>query len=235
MWFHSRIPLQRIRPVALRSIKPSALGDIIHSLPVLEALRIRFPEAHICWVVNRSYEPLIQGHPALNSTLPFDRQVFKRGLLATLRTAYQFAQEVRKRRFDLVIDLQGLLRTGLMTLATCSPRRVGMGTAREGSRYCYTDVIPTPDSDKEHAIDRYWRIAEALGVGDLPKRFRIPIPESARFWVDSQLQSCPRPWTMFAVGSRWLTKRWPPDSFAALAQRAQNTYGGTAIFIGAAR
>src|SRR5215208_5886267 len=94
-------------------IKPSALGDIVHALPVLTALRTRFPAAGITWVVNRSCEPLLAGHPDLTDTLPFDRGALK-GVRA-LATAWSFVRELRRRRFDLVSDMQGLLRSGLMT------------------------------------------------------------------------------------------------------------------------
>jgi heptosyltransferase-1 len=231
--FGRHLPLSEIRARRIALIKPSALGDIIHSLPILEALRHRFPNSHITWIVNRAYEPLLEGHPALDETLPFDRQSMKKGIRPALAAAIEMLKQLRRRRFDLVFDLQGLLRSGLMSAATGAGRRVGLGTAREGSRFFYTEVIPTPDADKTHAIDRYWLVAEALGVGHLPKSFRVPISESARRWASDQLRDCPRPWLFLGVGARWLTKRWPPESFAVLAQRAQQQYGGTVLFIGA--
>ena len=124
------------RRIAL--IKPSALGDIVHSLPVLTALRVRFPAARITWVVNSAYEPLIRNHPDLTDTLAFDRGMFKKRRVAGHRYAVSFGRELRRRQFDLVIDLQGLFRTGLMCLATRAPRRIGFANAREGSRYAYT-------------------------------------------------------------------------------------------------
>jgi len=233
MFRRRRPPLAEIQAKRIALIKPSALGDIIHALPVLEAVRQRFPAAHIGWVVNRSYEPLLERHPALDETIPVDRQSAKRGLGAMFRTALHVLKQLRRRRFDLVIDLQGLLRSGLMAGATGAQRRVGLGTAREGSRYFYSDVIATPEADKQHAVDRYWLVAEALGVGHLTKRFRVPIAPEARWWVDAQLRDLPRPWLFLGVGARWLTKRWPPEHFAELVRRAQKQFGGSALFIGA--
>src|SRR5438094_2496839 len=88
-------------------IKPSALGDIVHSLPVLTALRGRYPDAHITWVVNRSYEPLLHGHPDLDATLAFDRGLIRKAPLRGVLGFLQFVRELRRRNFDLVIDLQG--------------------------------------------------------------------------------------------------------------------------------
>src|SRR5438874_8887445 len=169
------LPLDRLSPRRLALIKPSALGDVVHALPVLSALRQRFPDARITWVVNKSYEPLLAGHPDLTDTLAFDRTAMRRGLRRAVAYSLGFAAELRRRRFDLVIDLQGLLRTGLMCLATGAPVRVGFANAREGSRYAYTHKVRVPDADRIHAVDRYWRVAEALGAGDVPKRFRVPL------------------------------------------------------------
>jgi len=227
-------PLPEIHAKRIALIKPSALGDIIHSLPVLEALRVRFPNAHISWIVNRSYESLLRGHPALDETIPIDRQVFKKGLGSAWRSLVQLVGTLRRARFDLTIDLQGLLRSGLIAAFTSSSRRVGLATAREGSRYFYTDIIPMPHGMVEHAVDRSWRVAEAFGVGELPKKFRLAIPDEAREWALAELRSCPRPWLAFGVGARWLTKRWPTASFAVLAKRAQKKFGGTVLFVGAA-
>ena len=113
-------------------LKPSALGDIVHALPVLTALREQFPDAHITWVVNKAYESLLVGHPHLSETLPFDRGAFKRDPRKAVTYSLRFADELRRRRFDVVIDLQGLLRTGLMCAATGAPVRVGFANAPRG-------------------------------------------------------------------------------------------------------
>jgi lipopolysaccharide heptosyltransferase I len=216
-------------------LKPSALGDIVHSLPVLSALRRRFPEASITWVVNRSYEPLLQGHPDLDATLPFDRGVGRRGWLRAAASHSRFALALWRQRFDLVVDLQGLLRSGLMTRATGAARRVGLSTAREGAAYFYTDTIDVPGGLKGlHAVDRYWRVADALGVGDGPRVFTLPVREDARRAAAAALRGSPRPWMAFGVGSRWQTKRWRPAHFAALARKARAAFGGTVVFVGSA-
>src|SRR5438105_10972343 len=165
------------RRVAL--IKPSALGDIMHSLPVLTALRQRFPEARITWVVNRVYEPLLRNHPDLDATLPFDRRLLRTGWLAGAWAFTQLLGQLRRQDFDLAIDLQGLLRTGLMSLATGARRRLGLASAREGARWFYTDIV-NDRIGPTHALDRYWRVAEALGAGAGDEEFRLPLDEASR-------------------------------------------------------
>jgi heptosyltransferase I len=139
---------------------------------------------------------------------------------------------LRRRQFDLVLDLQCLLRSGLMARASGARRRVGLGSAREGARWFYTDIVPVPDYDTTHAVDRYWRVAEALGIDDQSLRFHVPIPERARTWAAEMLANQPRPWIMVGPGSRWQTKRWPPTHFAQLVDRARRRFGGTAILVG---
>ncbi len=231
MTMPTRVPLEHYQPRRIAIIKPSALGDIVHALPVLTALRRRYPGAHIAWIVNRSYEPLLHSHPDLDETLPFDRHSGRRWGRAAFRFL-RFLHRIRREEFDLAVDLQGLARSGLMAVATGAPRRVGLSSAREGGRWAYTDVIPVPDFQTLHAVDRYWLVVEALGAGTTAKEFRVPIADSARRWADDQLQHLPRPWLVFGVGARWITKRWPPSHFAVLAQRAQARYGGTAIMVG---
>lgn len=228
------MPLDGLAPRRIAFLKPSALGDVVHSLPVLTALRARFPLARITWVINTAYEPLVRNHPDLTDTLPFDRGAFKRGVWAAARYAASFAAELRRRQFDLVIDLQGLLRTGLMCLATCAPVRVGFANAREGSRYAYTHKVRVTDAFRIHAVDRYWRVAEFLGAGDVPKRFHVPLDANEVEAARRDLDELPRPWVAVAVGAKWLTKRWQAAHFAELLGRAQGRFGGTALFVGTA-
>jgi lipopolysaccharide heptosyltransferase I len=232
MFGRNRPPLSAYHAERIALIKPSALGDIIHSLPVLTALRRRYPNAHITWVVNQVYAPLLQGHRDLDDVLPFDRRASHRGLRAAIRSWSGFLSELRRRRFDLAIDLQGLSRSAVMMAATGAKRRIGLSTAREGATWTYTDVVKVADFNAIHAVDRCWRIAEAFGVGDQPKAFHVPIPDEARRWAEATMRGYPRPWLMLGPGARWMTKRWPPEHFAALARRAWDIYGGTVFFVG---
>ncbi len=228
-----RPPLHELAPRRIALIKPSALGDIVHSLPVLSALRRRFPAAQIAWIVNRVYEPLLLGHPDLDEIIPFDRSALHSGVVRGALSLASFLRRLRRCRFDLVLDLQGLLRTGLMALATGAPRRIGLHGAREGAPWFYSDVVPVPDFDSMHAVDRYWLAARALGAtGD--KVFHIPLSGDARAWANGQLRGHPRPWLAVGVGARWQTKRWPAAHFAALVRMAQGHFGGTAFFVGGA-
>jgi heptosyltransferase-1 len=225
----TRPPLTELSPRRIAIIKPSALGDIVHSLPVLTAIRERFSTAHITWVVNRAYASLLNGHPHLDAVLPYERGS-RRDVSAAVVSVLRLGRRLHAERFDLVLDLQCLFRTGLMAAATGAVRRVGLSTAREGAAHFYTDIVP--DEWSAHAVDRYWRVAAALGAGDGPKQFHVPLDPAAVAWTAEQLAGFPRPWLVVGVGARWLTKRWPPEHFAALVNATQQQFGGTAIFIG---
>jgi heptosyltransferase-1 len=227
-----RSPLAEYEAHRIALIKPSSLGDILHSLPLLTALRQRYPQAHITWIINQGYECLVRGHPDLTDTLAFDRTAGRAGWWVGARTFARFLAGIRSRHFDLVIDLQGLFRSGLMAAASGAPRRVGLSTAREGATLFYTDVVRIADAAKVHAVDRYWRVAEVLGGGAGPRRFHVPLTEEAQRWAGDALAPLPRPWLMVGVGSRWRTKRWPPGHFAALIRRGQRRFGGSTILVG---
>ncbi len=216
--------LGRLQPRRICLIKPSALGDVVQTLPLLPVLKQRFPEAQISWVINRELRDLIDGHPLLHESIPFDRHGGWSPWLTLLRT-------LRQRRFDLVFDLQGLLRTAVMTAATGAKVRVGLETAREGSRFSLNCVIPgTPREMAAHA--RYWRVADVLGLGDMPGESSIATSEADREWAANQLSRLPRP--VFAVhpGARWITKRWPVEKFAGLLIRAQRAWSGSVLILG---
>src|SRR5258708_4081375 len=120
-----RVLLDALTPHRVCLIKPSSLGDVVHALPVLSSLKQRWPEARFSWVINSGLRSLVEGHPDLDEAIPFDRARMHAGP-AGLRRFASFVGELRKRRFDLAIDLQGLLRSGLMTWATGARVRVGL-------------------------------------------------------------------------------------------------------------
>ena len=224
------IPLEKIRRILL--IKPSALGDMVQALPVLSVLRERLPAAHIAWVINKSYAPLLEGHPHLDEILSFDRASWRRGVTNGFAATLRFFRLLRRAHFDLVIDLQCLLRSAMFSWASAAPVRIGLTSAREGAGWFYTHHVKD-SRETEHAVDRYWHVAEALGLGEQPKRFVLPVNAEAEAWADEVLSKMPRPWLAVSVGSRWLTKRWPVAHFQGLLTRAGNHAGGSAIFVGA--
>jgi lipopolysaccharide heptosyltransferase I len=219
-------------------IKPSSLGDIVHALPVLSGLRQRYPQAEIAWLAGSPYVTLLRAHPALNEVIPFDRRRY--GMVGRdLRVSVHFADFLHKlwsRRFDLAIDLQGLLRSGLLALASGARFRIGFANARELGWLFYTHRIP-PGSSDSHAVDKNYRVAEALGFAQLPKDFALHLPPGTEERASAILEQAglaQRPYAVLVPAARWQTKRWPTENFARLADAAAQRLGLAVVLIGAA-
>jgi heptosyltransferase-2 len=220
--------LPQLQPRRVCLIKPSALGDIVQTLPVATMLRQRWPDVHLSWVVNRSLAGILENQPDLNEVIAFDRG--KRGL-GQVTSIISLARRLRRERFDLVIDLQGLFRSGVMTLATGAGRRVGFSNAREGARWTYTDRVEIPTRDLP-ALEKYRRVAAALGCEGEPPAARFGVSEAHRNWALEQLARLPRPWLAIVPGAQWETKRWPVAHFVETARRAQREFSCGVVLLG---
>lgn len=208
-------------------IKPSSLGDLVHAMPTLAALRERFPQAEVTWLVKRQWAPLVDVIAGVDHVCSVS-EGFK-GWLGQVPA-------LRRAGYDLVVDLQGLFRSGAMAwLAGCS-RRVGFATAREGSPLFYTQRVVVPPTPM-HAVDRYLLVAEALGATrPTPPRFEFIDRSDDRQAVDTILTRAGmaphQVWIAMNVSARWETKRWPPQHFAEVADRLSQAHGLSVVLIG---
>jgi heptosyltransferase-1 len=181
-------------------VKPSSLGDVVHTLPTVNLIRRRHPDAHIAWLINRELTSLLKKCPVINEIIEFPRHDHAKLLALVSR--------LRKGKFDLVVDLQGLLRSGMMTWMTGAPRRIGLSDAREGSRLFYTEIVNVP---RAHAVDRYLLAANHLGCDISPVEFPLGLPDAPRSTLHA-----PRPLIAVNPLARWETKLWGDDNFSAL-------------------
>lgn len=205
-------------------IKPSALGDVVQALPLLPVLHQRFPSARISWVINHELADLIDGHPNIDELLVFRRR-------GTARDYLQLLHELRQREFDLVFDLQGLMRSGVMAAATRAPLRIGLETSREGAGLaCHESIAGT--GRKVAAFNRYWRVAEEFGGAGQTPRTILPINTADHEWAAKQLSGLSGPVLAIHPGARWITKRWPVEKFAVVANKAMRQYGFSVVILG---
>lgn len=199
-------------------VKPSSLGDVVHALPVLHGLRTRFPNAKIDWLIATSFAALLEDHPLIDELIPFDRKRYGRMLTSPSAGAgfLQFVRMLRGRRYDLVIDLQGLFRSGFLSRATGARVRIGFRKAREGAKMFYTHHLICDNADM-HAVDRNYLVAELLGFGDVPISFPLPLSETTTTSAATLLADCgvdtARGYVVIAPGARWETKVWPAERF----------------------
>lgn len=186
-------------------IKLSAVGDVVHTIPVLNKLRRRYPLARIDWLVRPQIADLVRHHPAISNVLLFARQewdTLTRTAWPALRNLGGLVAELRSARYDLTIDMQGQFRTALFTLASGAPVRIGFDRprpeiwqrserrlpaaayrhgwkgAREGAWIAYTHPIRISTLDA-HAVDRYLRVGAMLGCDDEPADFSFVIPDAS--------------------------------------------------------
>ena len=151
-------------------VKPSSLGDIVHTLPAVHLIRRRWPHLRLAWLVNPEFAPLLAGNPDIDEVVPFPRRDF-RGL-AGLRRLLAWRRAFRTRPApDVVLDFQGLLRSALVARWSRAPHIIGLTDSREGARFLHHHRIAV--NAASHAVERNLTMARALGA-DGPVRFPLP-------------------------------------------------------------
>jgi lipopolysaccharide heptosyltransferase I len=208
-------------------IKPSSLGDIVHAMPTVAALRRTHPSAKVTWLVKRQWVDIVERIDGVDRVWPVGS-----GLMGWLSEV----SALRAERFDIAVDLQGLFRSAVMGWLSGAPHRVGFANAREGSPWWYTQPVLVPTGEM-HAVDRYLLVAKAMGAETpCPVEFRFRIPQADHDEVARLLSHAGiapgTSWVAMNVSARWPTKRWPAASFAAVADQLNREGLGPVLFIG---
>jgi heptosyltransferase I len=242
-------------------IKLSAVGDVVHTIPVLNKLRGRYPAAQLDWLMNPAIAELLRHHPAITNVIEFAREEWSAPWrLAPYASYAQLALQLREARYDLVIDMHGQFRTAILTLATGAPVRIGFDRprahvwdasmrklpeqarkhawrgAREGSWLAYTHHIPVPTLDR-HAVDRYLSVGPILGLDENAADFSFPISQGTSSRVESLLRLHGiggGAIVTIAPGTIWETKHWGSNKFAEVARHFMGK-GFAVILIGSRR
>jgi lipopolysaccharide heptosyltransferase I len=201
-------------------VRPSALGDVCRTVPVLATLRRAWPEAVIDWLVQDEFAAAIEAHPALDEAVRFPRQQFARWWRspAVARRLAGWLADLGRRRYDLVIDCQGLSRSGLITWATRARRRVGPRGARELGWLGYTVRHPVPRA--AHTVRQMMSLLVAEGLEPVYD-MRLYAAEADRAWWAAQraeLGMAGGAYAVLAPTTRWPSKRWPQDRWSQLIE-----------------
>lgn len=201
-------------PRQILVIRPSALGDVCRTVPVVASLRRAYPEAAIDWVVQDAFVGAVERHPAVRRVIPFPRkrlgEAMRRGRLGEV---FAFLRTLREPGYDAVIDAQGLVRSAIFAWATRAPRRVGYANAQEFGWLAYTDKVREPMD--RHTVDRMLGLLGPLGVEAVRDMRLFADPQA----VSDVVMEYPEPYAVVAPTSRWAAKRWPADRFAELVKR----------------
>lgn len=214
-------PARRILVVRL-----TALGDILHTVPAVAALRAAHPKAKIDWVVDRKWAPVLEGSPALDEVIPFDRH--------SVWNIVDCVERLRGNRYDCAIDFQGLYKSSILAALSGAPRRIGFERAwarEEGAAMFYTERV-TPSG--RHVSELNYSLAEHAGATRPPAPdYPLRVPAGGAASVRSRLHDLGITGDYAVIGpaGSWRAKCWPPERFGALCREIEARGGARIVVI----
>ncbi len=209
-------------PKRILIVRPSALGDVCKTVPVLASLRRAFPEARIDWLVQDTFADAVAHHPGLDRVILFDRAGMGRRMrMLRPGLALAFISKLRKAKYELVLDCQGLARSSLFTRVTGARKRIGHADVPELAWLGYN--IKVDEENRLHTVDRMLSLVKAAGVEPV-QDMRLFTSPASQHWALQRLGD-DRPVTVIAPTSRWSGKRWPKERFAQVAKHLLDNHG----------
>ena len=201
-------------------IRTSALGDVVHALPVLTALRRALPQARLGWVVESGFAPMLEDHPDLDEIVRVDLRGWRKSLLrpSTRREISKAISQLRDFRADVALDLMGNHKGGALAWLSGAPRRIGLQRADRREPSSAVWLSEHAAAAGRHAVERALAVLAPLGVAPDSvefggaKIFSYVPPEAAR-WLEMHSE----PFAFLHPGAAWVNKRYPPESWGAAA------------------
>jgi lipopolysaccharide heptosyltransferase I len=224
-------------------LRLSAVGDVIRTLPAVQALKEQAPSSSITWIVEEPSQAFLESQPEVDSVILFPRKKWTRGI-KSLRTVWKtlgemrrFIVGLRKPKFDVVLDFHGILKSGLLSFLSGSPKRIGYDrrSTKEGNSL-FSNVKVKLSKEKISRFERNFALLRGMGLEVMDFKYRLHIPSGDREYVASFLKSFAtplrRPLIAIHPGTslKAVFKRWPPDQYARLADRLVRELGATVIF-----
>lgn len=220
------IPLADARFDRIGIVMMSAVGDAVHVLPVLNALKRHSPSSHISWVLQPGPATLVRGHPQVDEIILFDRARGRRAFTDIKR-------QLATRPFDLVLNLQVYFKAGIVTSFTRAPIKLGFDKrrARDLNWLFTTHRIP-PHALGQHVQDQYFEFLLALGVEVEPVAWHLGPWEHERAWQQEFYSRIERPVAAIVVATSKPEKDWPPERWAQVVDVLHNEYGMQPVLVG---
>ena len=226
-------------------VKPSSLGDVVHTLPLVHALKRNHPSCFIGWIVQKGFQGILQSDPAIDEIIPISipstsdphaaRGAFIRAASATLATLRRLRKGFKNHPYDLVLDLHASFRSGLLGLTNPRGFRIGFRDAKELNTLFQHRLVGN-NPDNRHAVDKNVAFAEYLECSTLPEDYRIVVDPKARKRVSEFLQESGVPEGARIVyanpAARWETKYWTEEAWAELADLLIERAGAAVVFSG---
>jgi len=216
------VPLDRVCIVML-----AAVGDAVHALPVINAIKREHPKAHITWVMQAgALTNLLTGHPAVDEVIPFVRADGWRGFAAVRR-------QVQEREFDCVLVLQPYLKSGIVASFSKSPVILGFNRARARDLSWVFSTHRLPAHPLQHMQDQYLEFAQWLGIDPLPLTWKIgPWNDAEREWQRAFMSQFDRPIVPIVVATSKPQKDWPAERWAEVCDALSSDYGLQPVLVG---
>lgn len=215
-------------PAKLCIVMLSALGDAVHVLPVVNALKRAWPDTRITWLIQPVPHRLVRDHPAVDRFVVFHR---RKGL-AAWRSFRDAASRLRDRRYDLVLGLQVYAKAGILTALTRADVKLGFDRARARDlNWLVTDeqIAPHP---VQHVQDQYFEFLHHLGVDPDPVEWRVPLTEEDRAAQRAFFDGLERPACAVVVGTSKPEKNWTPDGYARVMDALDADFGMRPVIVG---
>ncbi|WP_133510422.1 glycosyltransferase family 9 protein [Candidatus Thiosymbion oneisti] len=222
---------------AILLVRLSAIGDIVFASPLVATLRRAYPQAHIAWLVQSEYRSLLEHHPDLDEVIVWPirewRALWRRRRFGRLAREFRAScKHLRARRFDLALDLQGLLKSGLVTHLSGARERIGLGS-REGSRWLMSRVVPR-GGDSRRIGSEYRFLAESLGLPTHDFSMAVPYgPQAADFARELiEREGLSHGFAVICPFTTRPPKHWFEPRWAELADRLQAELGLPVVMLG---
>ena len=188
-----------------------SIGDVTRALPLAGLLRAGYPKAFIAWSVEPAAAPLLEGNSSIDEVILFERRRW-------WQSFGPFLKRIRCHKFDLVLDLQRHLKSGVISRVSGAPHRLGFNRAdAKEFNWLFNNLFVEPGGDNLTKLDHYLKFAEFLGLALTPLHWDFVLTEAERHAVDGHLKDIQAPFAVLFVGTRWESKNWFAEQIAACA------------------
>lgn len=220
-------------------VRTGALGDIIHSIPLAGALKDAYPQCRVSWVVEQRYVEILAGNPWIDETIPVRFKEWKTSLRTAegRRSSLGVYRNLKRQAFDVAVDPQGLIRSGLICYLSGAPVRIGFprGFVRESLNRIFTNVQPDSLPARSHVIDRNLALLHPLGIQTRKRSYFYHVPFRVEEAIGRFITSeAGEPATLRVVihpCAGWPTKQWNPENYAEIAGRLIKEWGARVFLL----
>jgi heptosyltransferase-1 len=231
----TKTSLKNIPPTKVLIVRLSAIGDLVMASPLIGAFKKTWPQARLTWLVEESSKAVIEANPALEEIIVWPRgrwrSLFREKRFLVLgKEILSFVKMLRSNRFDLAVDAQGLLKSGIWVWLSGAPQRVGIGS-REGSRFLMTRVVSREEAS-DGLSSQYLLLAEALGLETEPFPMKVSLSEEAVRYAQRFRDEIGTSYIALSPFTTRPQKHWFEDRWIETARELTRETGMTVVILG---